>query len=226
MKKCPKCLDDKPVSEFHKNAAKKDGLSVYCRPCNNRAEKERYKKNPEQHKKNAIAWYEKNKERHKENAKERYKKNPDYHAEWRKNNPDRQIRHKYGLSQADYNKLLEDQNHVCAICGGVNKSGKALSVDHDHSCCAGTKSCGKCVRQLLCYGCNFMLGYAKDNPEILEAGKKYLERHSRPKNLAKIPAKKSASQKSRKKNEPSEYLGKKTNSTNIQIKKRTVQILR
>lgn len=148
MKKCPKCLEDKPLSEFHKDTASKDGLRYHCRQCSNQTAKEHY---------------EKNKERSRPRAIERT----------------------YGITIEDYNNLLDQQNNCCAICREESKDGKSLHIDHDHSCCPGRKSCGKCVRQLLCGHCNSMLGYAKDNIETLEAAKKYLERHSRPKNLAK-----------------------------------------
>lgn len=32
-KKCSKCNQLKPISEFHKNASAKDGLQVYCKDC-------------------------------------------------------------------------------------------------------------------------------------------------------------------------------------------------
>lgn len=38
-----------------------------------------------------------------------------------------------------------------------------LGVDHDHSCCIGNYSCGKCVRGVLCRGCNISLGYMKED---------------------------------------------------------------
>ena len=177
MKKCTRCLEDKPKSEFYKNAAKKDGLDIYCRQCQGQMSKEYYVMNREREKKRAAAWRE---------------NNPDYRKEWGEKNPDKVKEHeerkklrRYGITVEQYNNLLDQQNNRCAICREESKDGKSLHVDHDHSCCKGKKSCGKCVRQLLCGHCNRMLGCAKDNPEILEAAKKYLERHSRPKNLAK-----------------------------------------
>ena len=49
----------------------------------------------------------------------------------------------------EYEELLKQQNGVCKICGGTNRSGKALSVDHDHKT-------GK-IRGLLCIWCNSRL---------------------------------------------------------------------
>lgn len=50
-------------------------------------------------------------------------------------------------------------NPSCASCGadigGRYASGKVRAyVDHDHACCAGSRSCGKCVRGIVCVSCN------------------------------------------------------------------------
>lgn len=57
----------------------------------------------------------------------------------------------YGMAFGDYDRMLREQNGVCAICDGVDPSGRNLSVDHSHKT-------GK-VRGLLCTSCNTNLGY-------------------------------------------------------------------
>jgi hypothetical protein len=74
----------------------------------------------------------------------------------------------YNLTLTDYNELLDSQNGACAICG-LEPTSRRLAVDHDHACCPGEKSCGKCVRGLLCTNCNLGIGAAQDNIAILEA---------------------------------------------------------
>lgn len=84
---------------------------------------------------------------------------------------------RHGLTLADYDRILTAQDGVCAICGGVNQNGNALSVDHDHGCCpSSSRSCGKCIRGLLCSSCNHGLGRMKDDPARLRAAADYLER--------------------------------------------------
>ena len=74
---------------------------------------------------------------------------------------------KYGITLEEYNTMFEQQNGCCAICNIHQVELKRhLYVDHDHS----TNK----VRALLCHHCNSLLGYAKDNIEILQVAIAYL----------------------------------------------------
>lgn len=85
------------------------------------------------------------------------------------------VRSRYGITQERYDQMLERQGGVCCICGGVNPSGRRLHIDHDHSCCPGTKpGCGQCVRGLLCSRCNTGLGQFLDSPELMVKAIVYL----------------------------------------------------
>ena len=89
---------------------------------------------------------------------------------------------KYGITLEQYNLILKSQGGVCALCGKPpvpeNKCGStSMHVDHDHACCEGQKSCGKCIRGIIHIRCNFMLGNSGDNPALLRAAANYLETH-------------------------------------------------
>lgn len=77
----------------------------------------------------------------------------------------------YGITEEDYQSLLEAQGGVCAICGGTDWSGSkgTPSIDHCHES-------GK-VRGLLCMGCNVALGRFKDDIELLARAIEYLGTH-------------------------------------------------
>lgn len=84
-------------------------------------------------------------------------------------------RYSYGLTPESYESLLVSQGGCCAICLSNDPGGKGTwHVDHDHSCCPAEKTCGGCVRGLLCAGCNLMLGAIKDNQETLRRACDYL----------------------------------------------------
>lgn len=77
-----------------------------------------------------------------------------------------------------YHETLERQGGGCAICGTNNpktrgKDGR-FAVDHDHSCCPGTHSCGACARGLLCTPCNMSLGGFNDSIETMQSAIRYL----------------------------------------------------
>lgn len=86
---------------------------------------------------------------------------------------------RYGLEAGRYQRVYEAQGELCAICGpwtGYNGSTRALSIDHDHSCCPGGESCGQCFRGLLCKHCNDMLGRFRDDPAVFIRAILYLTR--------------------------------------------------
>lgn len=66
----------------------------------------------------------------------------------------------YGLTQESFDLLLEVQQHACGMCHEPFEEGQLVHVDHDHACCQFKKrSCGKCIRGLLCHTCNIALGH-------------------------------------------------------------------
>lgn len=82
-----------------------------------------------------------------------------------------QLKHHYGISEEDYERMMVAQGRVCAICGSTNADGKRLGVDHDHRT-------GK-VRALLCGSCNSLIGYARESVLVLYKAADYVEKHSR-----------------------------------------------
>ena len=93
----------------------------------------------------------------------------------------RRLVRKYALTSERAKALLKDPR--CKICGTKDpakvKAGRSgWCIDHDHSCCPGSKSCGKCVREVLCVTCNSLIGFAKDDPEVLKSAITYIELHA------------------------------------------------
>jgi hypothetical protein len=103
---------------------------------------------------------------------------------WRKENPDKftngRLERMFGISLARYLEILDQQNGVCAICckeevALVGGSLRKLAVDHDHQCCPGKKSCGKCVRGILCSYCNAGLGFFREDESSLIKAVNYIK---------------------------------------------------
>ncbi|WP_406164266.1 endonuclease VII domain-containing protein [Streptomyces canus] len=84
----------------------------------------------------------------------------------------------YNVTPERFAAMLEAQGGVCAVCLAADGSGRELSVDHDHRCCSGPRSCGRCVRGLLCTRCNLGLGRLGDSSNRVGAALQYL-RHWR-----------------------------------------------
>ena len=82
----------------------------------------------------------------------------------------------YGLTKEDYDGLLRSQGNTCAICRTTESGARDWHVDHDHACCPGRKTCGQCVRGILCHRCNAGLGYFRDNTTNMARAIEYLTR--------------------------------------------------
>lgn len=84
---------------------------------------------------------------------------------WARNNPEKvlasRIKMNYNLTLEQYRVMLAAG---CEVCGEL----EGLHIDHDHACCSGARSCGKCVRGALCNRHNVALGMVNDSIGELE----------------------------------------------------------
>jgi hypothetical protein len=119
-----------------------------------------------------AAWYRRNKDKVAAKAAARYVKN---YIENRHKILERIKENSYNVSVARQAELLLMQGGCCPICGiHYTQEKRAFSIDHDHSCCPGDHSCGKCVRGLLCRHCNIGIGNLRDNVDNLRRAIAYL----------------------------------------------------
>jgi hypothetical protein len=102
---------------------------------------------------------------------EYYNKNPDKKAEKvRMNTYYKPNWKRHNITKQRYEEMLDLHNKKCYSC----KSNLATNIDHDHSCCSGSTSCGKCIRGILCSQCNTSLGLLKDDPQRIAKLLKYI----------------------------------------------------
>ena len=110
------------------------------------------------------AYYEKNKEKRRADGKVQAKK---YREENREvvlqKKLNQWLRDIFKRTTEWYEDNLKKQGGHCALCT-TEPNGRRLQVDHDHKCCptsreGSRRTCGKCVRGLLCEKCNTKIGY-------------------------------------------------------------------
>lgn len=158
MKRCKKCGEVKPIDEFHRAKGMADGHRNECKDCHRARMRVWYAENREQ----AIAGVHRWRQENKEHLRD-YRR--DYRSRRKAETREGHLRRKFGITQADYEAILEMQRGGCAICG--KEPGKiSLHVDHDHATSE--------VRGLLCVGCNNALGQFHDDRELLTRASDYL----------------------------------------------------
>ena len=149
-KPCKKCGALKPLDMFPKQRRGLYGRASQCASCQNEARRKRHALAPGKH-----AAYQ----------REYIRRNPDAHTS-------RKLKAAYGITLADYNRLLAQQQGKCAICGNAHvpgntaRNGKRLHVDHCHES-------GR-VRGLLCSNCNLGIGNLQHDETILLKAIEYL----------------------------------------------------
>jgi hypothetical protein len=93
-------------------------------------------------------------------------KNPRTTLRWR-------LKRKYNVPAELVEQMVDAiGTETCPIC---LEQGKPMQVDHDHSCCPGEGSCGRCLRGYICRTCNYTLARFDDDLERLRRAVAYLE---------------------------------------------------
>jgi len=143
----------------------------YCPdPCRKKARRANYlrwkDRNPGKANEFTAAWYQRNLEVQRKVGRETAKRNPL-----------RGVRKK-GITEDQYLDMVRKQNNKCAICERTEPGGTGRwNIDHDRRCCSGSRSCGQCIRGLLCSRCNAGLGLLGDTHAHLLNALAYLEVH-------------------------------------------------
>lgn len=174
MKQCAVCkklgVGPKPYSEFNRSSRNKDGYQYACREHANATCRDWAKKYPEKNRAKGVRFREASPVATRRIAVRAY------------------LKRFYNITPEQYDQLFEQQSGKCCVCplsliSQTDETREFLGqppnevgrVDHDHQCCPGPKSCGKCIRGLLCFDCNVLLGKAKDDTQILLNAVRYLD---------------------------------------------------
>lgn len=136
MKRCGKCKQHVSLDGFCKDRKSKDSLANTCKACR-KIYREQNKLKIQLYQ---LDWYEKNQDKVR-SYNEKYK------AKHKDRITENRILRLYKMTVLQYNEMLSSGCHVCG-------SFSNLCIDHDHACCPGELTCGKCIRGVLCNKCN------------------------------------------------------------------------
>lgn len=159
MKRCKKCGERKPKTEFYAAKGTVDGLRGDCKACFAARAKKWYAENRQTVIARAKKWQLENPERHAATQQAVRVRRRDVAR-------DAYLRRTFGLGTDEYEAMLADQGGRCLICGRPPRKGSSLHVDHDHET-------GE-VRGLLCFRCNGGLGQFGEDIDRLALAVDYL----------------------------------------------------
>src|SRR6516165_6460660 len=152
IKRCTRCREIWLLSEFYLHPRGRNGIDPECKDCSLKLQRAYQAENAEYF-----------------NAQRRQNRQKD---------PDQFWKHdlaKHHITPEQWYEIYAQQNYGCALCGVPDSGDRRLSIDHDHACCLGEHSCGRCIRGLLCTNCNNGLGRFRDDFARLEAAIGYLK---------------------------------------------------
>jgi hypothetical protein len=147
-KKCYRCEQVKPISEFGKSNHLKDGYCSNCKDCENKKARD--------------------------NRAKRKKEDPKKYKRINKNNNFKRL---YGITLEEFDQMFERAGSQCEICskglvkereGSKGPTDNVAVLDHCHT--TGT------VRAILCSQCNTALGLMKEDPTKIRQLADYAEK--------------------------------------------------
>lgn len=172
LKICSDCQEPKPVGEFPSRKQRgRDYILPRCRKCNREYRARSKKRDPAKARVYQARYYERNREKIKE-RRIIYGREESMDPQRKAARNYKHLLWKYNLSEEGFRSL----GTTCWICDGTEN----LHIDHDHVCCPGRNSCGKCIRGLLCRECNLGIGKLKDDPELLYRAIDYIAKFRSP----------------------------------------------
>lgn len=145
-KRCRKCKILISISDFDKDRQQIDGLHIWCKTCKRKGS-------------TYLTDTKRLKEWTNSQSKEKI-------AGLRDSAARRCHLRKYGLTVDDFDRMVEEQGGVCAICKKEDPIRRRLSIDYDHE--------KNIVRGLLCLLCNKGIGCFRDSQELLKEAIRYL----------------------------------------------------
>lgn len=156
MKKCSKCKEEKPLTQFYRQTRSKDGYRAACKTCCRYTRKKDHPVSVE-HKRCRRCDTVKTAERFYEEGRK-----PDGLSSYcRYCTSVMQAAYRYGISESEVEELKSSSCHICGQKQDTN-------IDHCHETGA--------VRGALCGACNKAIGLLKDDPSLAESAADYLRR--------------------------------------------------